>query len=58
MPEHARHVVPHTHGFSESEMRKVLEGAGLTEFEFAVVTSANFHGKEVQFFLTKAIKPL
>lgn len=56
VPEHARNVVAHTHGFSESDMRGVFEGAGLTAFEFAIVTKANFHEKDIQIFLTKAVK--
>lgn len=58
IPEDVHRIVPHTHGFSESDMRKLLEGAGLMEFEFEVVTKATYFGKEIQFFLTKAIKPM
>lgn len=57
IPEEFHHVVAHTGGLSEAEMRKAFEIAGLNSFTFEKATTAMKHGKHVDFFLAKGVKP-
>ncbi|GBE82817.1 Uncharacterized methyltransferase [Sparassis crispa] len=55
-PQNVHHIVAHPHGFDKSDMRKVFEGAGLSDFRFTSAFSAKFHGKDVKCFLAKGVK--
>lgn len=57
IPQEFHHVVAHTGGLSESEMREAFEGAGLQSFSFERATTAMKHGKHVDFFIAKGTKP-
>lgn len=57
IPQEFHHVVAHTGGLSESEMREAFEGAGLESFSFERATTAMKHGKHVDFFIAKGTKP-
>jgi 2-polyprenyl-3-methyl-5-hydroxy-6-metoxy-1,4-benzoquinol methylase len=50
-------MVAHTRGFSEEEIRRVLEGAGLEEVAFERFASGKREGRHVQFFLATGTKP-
>jgi len=52
------YMVAHTRGFSEDEMRGVLEGAGLENVAFECFASSKKEGRDVQFFLATGTKPL
>lgn len=39
IPKEYHHIVPHKHGFSEDEIRKLFEGAGLASFSYKEVAS-------------------
>lgn len=54
--EKYKHIVVHKSGFTETEMRENLEGAGLRGFEFHIAASASLHGKDVKFFLARGVK--
>lgn len=56
IPEHVRHIVPHSYAFSEEDMRSVYQNAGLDEFTFSKMGSVNMRGKEVDFFIAKGTK--
>jgi hypothetical protein len=56
VPEHVRHTVPHTHGFSEEDVRLVYQNAGLEEFTFKNSGSMNMGGQEVKLFIAKGTK--
>ncbi|KAH9972025.1 S-adenosyl-L-methionine-dependent methyltransferase [Russula compacta] len=51
------HIVAHTRGFTEAEMRALFEGAGLENVVFERFTSAKREGRHVQFFLATGTKP-
>lgn len=46
IPEHHHHIVPHRHGFSESDVRTQFEGAGLISFHYGKAFSALIPRKE------------
>ena len=50
------HIVAHTRGFTEEEMRTLFEGAGLENVAFERFTSAKKEGRDVQFFLLTGTK--
>ncbi|KAL4254415.1 S-adenosyl-L-methionine-dependent methyltransferase superfamily protein [Abortiporus biennis] len=50
------HVVAHTSGFSEEEVKGIFERAALGEFSFTKATKAKFHGNEVDMFLARGVK--
>lgn len=56
VPEHVRHIVPHTHAFSEEDVRFVYQSAGLEEFTFKNTGSLKIGGKEVNLFIAKGTK--
>ncbi|KAK0194599.1 S-adenosyl-L-methionine-dependent methyltransferase [Armillaria mellea] len=59
--EYYEAIVPHKTGFTEEDMRKVFEGAGLESFSLNVIPGAtiDMHGlKGCKLFLAKGIKPL
>lgn len=58
IPEEFHHIVSHPNGFDEDEMRKFFEGAGLESFSFEMATSAKHLGRNIDFFLAKASKPV
>jgi hypothetical protein len=51
------HIVAHTRGFTEGEMRALFEGAGLENVVYDRFTSAKREGRHVQFFLATGTKP-
>jgi hypothetical protein len=51
------HIVAHTSGFSEGEMRALFEGAGLENVAVEHFASAKKEGRDVQFFLATGTKP-
>jgi hypothetical protein len=51
------HMVAHTRGFAEEEMRGVFEGAGLENVAFERFASGKKEGRDVQFFLATGTKP-
>jgi hypothetical protein len=51
------HIVAHTRGFTEGEMRALFQGAGLENFVYDRFTSAKRQGRDVQFFLATGTKP-
>ncbi|KAK0487757.1 S-adenosyl-L-methionine-dependent methyltransferase [Armillaria novae-zelandiae] len=53
-------IVPHKMGFTEDDMRKVFEGAGLESFSLNIIPGAiiDMHGlKDRKLFLAKGVKP-
>ncbi|PBK90792.1 S-adenosyl-L-methionine-dependent methyltransferase [Armillaria gallica] len=63
IPEQYKSIVPHKAGFSEEDMRKLFEGAGLGAFSLNVVPGATMHGffpgaTHPKLFLAKGIKPI
>jgi ubiquinone/menaquinone biosynthesis C-methylase UbiE len=56
VPEHVRHIVPHTHAFSEDDVRLVYQNAGLEDFTFKNTGSLNMGGQEVALFIAKGTK--
>ena len=54
----AAHTVSHKHGFTENEMKEILEGAGLTKFTLIPnVAHVTYGGKGVSLSLAHGIKP-
>ncbi|KAK0447059.1 S-adenosyl-L-methionine-dependent methyltransferase [Armillaria borealis] len=55
-------IVPHKSGFSEEDMRKVFEGAGLESFSLNVIPGVTLDGMfgltDQKLFLAKGLKPL
>lgn len=51
------HVVPHTNGMTEEGMREAFEGAGLTSFEFKMLSTLTLHGAEGTLFVARGVKP-
>lgn len=51
------HVVPHTNGMTEEGIRQAFDGAGLTSFEFKMLSTLTLHGAEGMLFIAKGIKP-
>ncbi|KAI0792654.1 S-adenosyl-L-methionine-dependent methyltransferase [Abortiporus biennis] len=51
-------VVPHSKGFTEKEIKEILESGGLERFQFVEAASAiNHEGHEMQFFVARVFKP-
>ena len=51
------HVVPHTRGFTGEEMKKLFEGAGLTEIAVTIVVeNLRMHDHEVTIFMAKGVR--
>jgi len=48
--------VPHRWGFTEEDIRKAFNDAGLERFSFDQFTKAKFHGQSVDLFLAKGTK--
>jgi hypothetical protein len=58
IPAEYAHIVAHTRGFAEEEMRALFEGAGALEnFAFERFASAKRAGRDVHFFLATGTKP-
>jgi 2-polyprenyl-3-methyl-5-hydroxy-6-metoxy-1,4-benzoquinol methylase len=51
------HIVAHTRGFAEAEMRALFEGAGLENFAYDRFTSTKKAGRDIQIFLATGTKP-
>jgi|SRR5712672_2764636 len=51
------HIVAHTRGFAEGEMRALFESAGLEKVAFDRFATAKKEGRDVQFFLATGTKP-
>ena len=51
------HIVAHTRGFSEEDIRALFVGAGLENVSFELFTSAKRQGRDVHFFLATGTKP-
>ncbi|KAI9457823.1 hypothetical protein BJY52DRAFT_1271524 [Lactarius psammicola] len=51
------HIVAHTRGFSEEDIRALFVGAGLENVSFELFTSAKRQGRDVRFFLGTGTKP-
>jgi len=51
------HIVAHTRGFAEGEIRALFEGAGLENVAFDPFTTAKKEGRDVQLFLATGTKP-
>lgn len=51
------HIVPHTDGITEGGIRRAFDGAGLTSFEFKLVSTLTLHGAECMLFVAKGVKP-
>ncbi|CAL1706025.1 unnamed protein product [Somion occarium] len=56
VPSDYYHDVPHTAGFSEEDMRQIFTRAGLKNFDFNRVTTANLEGTDATFFLARGVK--
>ncbi|KAF4578383.1 S-adenosyl-L-methionine-dependent methyltransferase superfamily protein [Pleurotus pulmonarius] len=52
-----KEVVPHTHGFDESEVRKFFEDAGLVNFQLDIMSKAKHHTFPAKVFVAKGVKP-
>ena len=51
------HVVPHTYGFTVEEMKKLFEGAGLTEIAVTIsIEKLRPHKHDVDFFIAKGVR--
>ena len=58
IPAQYEHIVAHTRGFAEEEMRALFEGpGGLEDFSFELFSSAKRDGREIHFFLATGTKP-
>jgi hypothetical protein len=58
IPAQYEHIVAHTRGFAEEEMRALFEGpGGLENFSFELFTSAKREGRDIHFFLATGTKP-
>ncbi|KAI9508821.1 S-adenosyl-L-methionine-dependent methyltransferase [Russula earlei] len=51
------HIVAHTRGFAERDMRALFEGAGLQNVAFERFTTSKKEGRDVQLFLATGTKP-
>ncbi|PBK63807.1 S-adenosyl-L-methionine-dependent methyltransferase [Armillaria solidipes] len=62
IPEKYGAIVPHKTGFSEEDMSKVFEGAGLESFSLNVIPGVTMDGMfgltDQKLFLAKGVKPL
>ncbi|PBK63804.1 hypothetical protein ARMSODRAFT_1057274 [Armillaria solidipes] len=62
IPEKYGAIVPHKLGFSEEDMRKMFEGAGLESFSLNVIPGVTMDGMfgltDQKLFLAKGSKPL
>ena len=50
------HIVAHTRGFAEVEMRALFEGVGLENIAYDRFASAKRQGRDIQFFLATGTK--
>ncbi|EIN07939.1 S-adenosyl-L-methionine-dependent methyltransferase [Punctularia strigosozonata HHB-11173 SS5] len=57
IPATHNHVVPHPFGFDEADMRVILEGAGLENFNYQKALSATMRGNKADLFIANASKP-
>ncbi|KAH9477724.1 putative methyltransferase C1347.09 [Psilocybe cubensis] len=57
-PQEFGHVVAHTNGFTEKEMKDLMEGAGLDSFVFERIMDFQSHGRDATLFISQARKPL
>ncbi|PBK90791.1 S-adenosyl-L-methionine-dependent methyltransferase [Armillaria gallica] len=61
LPEKYKAIVPHKRGFSEEDMRKLFEGAGLESFSLNVIPDVTMDGifglTDQKLFLAKGVKP-
>ncbi|KAG2139026.1 S-adenosyl-L-methionine-dependent methyltransferase [Suillus clintonianus] len=55
-PTNAHHIVAHSGGFEEADIKAVFEGAGLINFAFVTACKAKKHGHSVQLFLASGTK--
>jgi hypothetical protein len=55
MADH-EHIVAHTRGFAEAEMRALFKGVGLENIAYDRFTSAKRQGRDIQFFLATGAK--
>ncbi|KAK7688878.1 hypothetical protein QCA50_007569 [Cerrena zonata] len=51
------HVVAHTSGFGEDDMKGIFTQGGLGDYEFSHIFSAKLGGHEQDVFLAKGVKP-
>lgn len=59
VPEDFQHVVPHTKGFAESEIRETFEGAGLGDVSYTFALRAKIQGQpDADVFTAYGKKPL
>ena len=60
IPKKYHHIVAHTAGLGEADMRGAFEGAGLGTFAFSTAARARTrgNGREVDFFVASGVKPL
>lgn len=56
-PVDVHHIVAHRGGLPESAMRDAFQQAGLIDFAFKEVGSAEKFGRPVKFFVAKGSKP-
>jgi hypothetical protein len=54
--EEVQHTIPHRHGFEETAMRQLFEGAGLTQFQYGEVTQFEWQGVTQHLFLARGVK--
>lgn len=52
------HVVAHTAGFGEEDMRQIFTKAGLVNFDFSHITAVKLHGNDMDVFLARGVKPV
>jgi hypothetical protein len=53
VPEEYHHLVPHRHGFDESEIEKIFGGAGLTSITYGKMSPVD---EDIVLFIAKGIK--
>lgn len=58
LPDDPHHMVAHSGGISEGDLRKAFEGAGLESFHSEYATSLKMGGVDVDYFLAKGVKPV
>jgi len=51
------HFVPHTNGITEEGIHQAFDEAGLTSFEFKLLSTLTLHGAEGTLFVAKGVKP-
>jgi hypothetical protein len=53
MPEEYHHLVPHRHGFDETEIENIFSGAGLTSITYRKMPSVD---GDIVLFIAKGTK--